>query len=391
MSTSTKLATFAALTFSLTATSLPAADARIEKQNRISHGLNEQLARMIEQRSARPHSRGDLQLSDQFKARLRVIARGSVSSPRISGDGKTIVWNAFDPEIPATMMYRWVDTAEGGSTERLTPTTHNAMWGDLSYDGKVIVWTAQPKGNESDWDIQRWENGITETVASSPQNEYTLRLSNDGSTIVYDRDRNGKFVAWDIYAIRGKHGTPEPIAAAPNKDEEFPWVSGDGSKIFWREYHRGNNGKGVSDFYRFEGGKRLPTLVTEHSAFLPAMTPDCSKLVFAWSFFDHDQGGIYEMKNLNPKTVRPIADDEGSLQWYPALANDGSMAWSDKKDIEGLGLNIWVSRRGITVPLTTAKDRLLTMPSFSADGRRLVFVDFLEKNDYAVYLVDFLD
>lgn len=351
-------------------------------------GLTSHLERLLSSHQYSQDFDDPVRLSGQFNARIRMITTGGSSSPRISGDGKTIVFNTYERDIPATVLYRWIDGPNGGKIERLTPTTYNAMWGDLSYDGKVIAFTAQAKGPNADWDIQRWEGGKITTVASSPMNEYFLRLSSDGKTVVYDRDSDGHFHGWDVYAVRGSN-KPEAIAADPGKDESFPWVSGDGSKIFWREFHKAGD-KVASDFYRFENGKRIPTLVSDNYALLPAMTTHCSELLFTWSVLERDQGGIYGMKNLNQDTLRVIADDEGTMQSSPAISEEGSRAWADMKDIPG-SLNIWVTRKGVTAPLTTATNRLLTNPSFSADGKRLVFVDYRQRGDQAVYLVEFLD
>ncbi|OGR01610.1 MAG: hypothetical protein A2284_02670 [Deltaproteobacteria bacterium RIFOXYA12_FULL_61_11] len=326
----------------------------------------------------------ELQLSGHFKATLQVLVRGDVSSPRISGDGNTVAWNQYFPDEQRTSVLRLRE----GRIERMSSPTYHAMWPDLSHDGKVMAWTATPRG--SDWDIERWEQGKTRVVAGTVGlNEYSLRLSGDGSTIVYDRDQHGKFLIFDIFVVREPDAQPVPVATNPSLDEAFPWVSHDGSLLFWRELRR-VDGKGVQEFYRLEHGKRVPTLVDGAVNYQPSIDRDARRLLFASNKVD--QGGIYLMRDLDPASIEEVAEDEGTLQWYPVLSADGgTMAWSDKVENPEAGLNIWAARGGRSAPVLRHDGSLLAMPSLSADGRKLVFLDLTISHDHVLYLVEFQD
>lgn len=102
----------------------------------------------------------------------------------------------------------------------------NAMF---SPDGKHIVFMADQKGGERNWDIFLWSIGDKEPVnltAGSVGREEDPKFSPDGTSIVYKANNDIKIMDLSGKLIRNVTNTPDI-------EESMPYYTTDGSKIIY--------------------------------------------------------------------------------------------------------------------------------------------------------------
>jgi len=179
--------------------------------------------------------------------------------------------------------------------------------------------------------------------------------------------------------IRGKNGASrearaESAAGAPHlvpftgadEDAGLPAFSPDGSGIAFARAGRRDGDAGI--FVKPVNGGRQSQLTKNEDDRFPAWSPDGATIVFAreertFSLFTVPAGGGSERK-LDPGGVEP---KRGELDWSP----DGKwIAFNGGDALFRVAPEGGQARR-LTNPPPSAEDRA---PSFSADGKRLLFV-----------------
>ena len=117
----------------------------------------------------------------QITAKPIKLTQGIVGSPRISGDGSTVVWNQIVNDNEEIMRYR------DGKVDCLSHDPRPDMHADLSYDGSVVAWTrfssVDPQDKQGHWDIVMWKDGQETTLASTRANEMDPVVSRDDVTV----------------------------------------------------------------------------------------------------------------------------------------------------------------------------------------------------------------
>ncbi|MEW6283709.1 MAG: hypothetical protein AB1758_34175 [Candidatus Eremiobacterota bacterium] len=303
-----------------------------------------------------------------LQGRLVKVAEGNIGSPRISGDGSTVVWNQMvDGQLE---VMRW----KNGQVECLSKDPRPDMHADVSDDGDTVVWTRHSNENPTQggsWDVVMWKNGELRTIAADPvANEFTCRISRDGNTVVYDSDTNGKWGFWHIEKWRD--GQTERVTEGfPGTSQEFPFVSGDGQRVFWREY-----AKGDSDIWMRDQNKVIkPVVATDSEQVTPQISPDGCKLV--WSDDRLGDSDVLMTDLDHGNQVRVVSGERKADETWATMSADGSVvAWThfDRSDEEQTRVNIYV-RRGDEDPtqVTVEDGGLNSWPQVSDDGTRLAW------------------
>jgi len=111
-----------------------------------------------------------MNVNPRIQGRVTMLAEGIVGSPRVSGNGRVVVWDEFVDSNMEIMRY------ENGRVERLTRDPRPDMLPDLSADGRVVAWTRFSAADTHDpngtWDVYQWRDGVESPVATGDgQNE----------------------------------------------------------------------------------------------------------------------------------------------------------------------------------------------------------------------------
>lgn len=305
-----------------------------------------------------------MKINPTLRGRLTVIARGEVSSPAISADGKVVAFNEFkDGE---TAVYRH----EADQRVKISD-GHASMHPDLSADGSKIVFTRFNQKSLNDpgnWDIALWneQTGKTELVSAEIGNEMSPSISDDGHVIVWDDDVDGELGGNDI--VKKVGDSVEHITRSSNLDM-FPVVSGDGSRIVWRRYSEGKS----SVFIQDQNGAVKPYLSAEGNLIQPALSFDGYSMIYA------DKSGKDEdlmMYDDRRGTITTIAGVEGVKESGGDISGDGkTAAWTGMDFRKGApaDTNVYMRREGEAVQVTTHEGGRHSQAKVSHDGKTLVW------------------
>lgn len=298
-------------------------------------------------------------LNPAVRGRLVTVAQGEVGSPRVSGDGRVVVWNELTGK--GLEIRRWQD----GRVETLTDNEVPDMMPDVNGDGSVVVWTRETEPNN--WDIVQLRDGKESVVSAGPGNELYHAVSADGSTIVFDDDLDGR---WSDFRVRQwKDGEVTTVAEGGGAIHEFPVVDGDGGRVAWRR-----SGEGGSDLWlRDEAGTVKPLLEQKGIEVTPSFSPDGRLL--AWSNDSRGDEDVY-LWNLQGGNPQVVAGQQGVDEMWPDLSADGRVvAWteSDQRVAEP-GMQIVLRDGDQVVPLTADPNGLNAHARLSEDGRVVVWM-----------------
>ncbi|GMU53874.1 MAG: hypothetical protein AMXMBFR33_30200 [Candidatus Xenobia bacterium] len=316
--------------------------------------------------------------------RLIKVAEGHIGSARISGDGSTVVWNQMvDGQLE---VMRWQD----GRVDCLSKDDRADMHPDVSYDGRTVVWTRysnpDPRG-EGSWDVVMWKDGEKTEIGCDPKgNELSPRISRDGQVVVWDNDQTGSYGPCRIE--RWKDGEVERVTeGAEGTSQEFPILSGDGSRIFWREFAAGN-----SDIWmRDQHGVIKPVVSTESDQVTPQVTPDGCKLV--WTDNAKGDEDIY-FSNLDyGNQVEIVSGQRLADETWASMSADASViAWTnfDRADDSVSRVNIFLKQGGDVQQVTVEDGGLNTNPRLSDAGDKLVWhwLDNQDSQHSVLYLLE---
>lgn len=110
-----------------------------------------------------------------------------VLSPRLSRDGKSLLYTSFQSGFPRTML---MDVATLASRELGTDSNTMVFGPRFSPDGRWIVYSRETAGNTDIWMMEP-ESGAARPVIESPAIDTSPSFSPDGTKIVYESDESG--------------------------------------------------------------------------------------------------------------------------------------------------------------------------------------------------------
>lgn len=308
------------------------------------------------------------------------LAHGIVGSPRISGDGSTVVWNQVVGDNLEIMRYR-VPPGGGreGQVDQLTRNPRADMRASLSHDGSVIAWTrfssADPSDKQGHWDLVVHQDGKETVVGGTRANEMDAAVSRDGSTVAWSSDIDGTASAWKV--VVRKDGKNSDVTGGEGNNA-FPVLSGDGSRIFWRNF----SDSGSDLWMRDQDGTCKQLTDDPEAEVKPAVTPDGKTVVYS------KNDDLFRF-DLERSSTTVIADDPQMDEIWPAVSDDGkTIVWTNfDRRKEEVDTQIWQHQDGQNEYLTSLRG-LNGFPQLSGDGSKVVWM-WVDKNDLsnsAIYL-----
>ncbi len=251
-------------------------------------------------------------------------------------------------------------------------------------------------------------------------------LSPDGSSFAYASRRSG---SWDIFVQRVGGRAAIPVAADPARDETWPAFSPDGQRIAFSESDHdggifivGSTGESVNRLTDFgfsptwsPDGREVaftteevtgpytrtsvstlwivdlsgesPRRLVDADAIQPAWSPSGTRIAY-WQ----NIGGQRDLATVAAGGGTPVVLlEDAPLDWSPAWSPDGRFLYfaSDR----GGSMGLWRvaideatgAAQGAPEPVIAGAEASMALPSFSADGKSLLFrSEILSLNPVAV-------
>lgn len=313
------------------------------------------------------------------KGGVTLLAEGTVGSPRISGNGRVVVWNELVDDNLEIMKY------ENGTVTRLTTDPRPDMHADLSHDGKVIAWerwsSLDPNDKNGHFDVIQWRDGVESSVAAGAANEMDARVSRDGKVLVWNDDSLGRWGHWRI--MKWENGVVEQVSD-DGQSAEFPFLTGDGQRIYWRV-----DGSDTNAIYmRDETGKIAPAVDAPSWHVTPCVTPDGTKLL--WT---DDMNGDEDLLMLADGNASVVAGERQVDETWGTMSADGkTVAWTNfdrrgKRDGERADVDVYM-KEGEESTRVTIDGGMHSFPSISDDGQRMVWMNVITPRHVRIWLLE---
>jgi len=340
------------------------------------------LRRCLERDPAkRLHDIGDarLELDDPITDQVAVAEPAEATAPGPSRRLERVLW--LGALLAAVAVTWWLrpSTGDGDAWRQFTQLTDAAGVEDfpvIAPNGEAVAYVSAAVGSSNIY-VQRIGGRNATVVAGNPTlDETSPAFSPDSQRVAYNlaAGAGGIFIA-------GATGE----SARRLTDEGFhPAWSPDGRRIAYcteqivTPYGRNR----ISSLWVIpvdEPGAR-PTKLTDGDAVQPAWSPSGERIAF-WSV-DRGQRDLYTIRASGGERVPVLLDPP--LDWSATWSPDGRYLYfaSDR----GGSMNLWRiaideqtgQRRGNPEPVTMGVQARASLPSFSADGRRLVFRSLLD-------------
>ncbi len=302
-----------------------------------------------------------------MNTQYQVIARGTVDTPTLSGDGQVLAWRRMEPGI--SEIERQV---RGEEPELLTDDRYADKAPRLNYDGSVCVWERYDKEGTKSWDIYRKGPGDEEPVAigATPGPDWDVDVSDDGNRVVWGawspnyRDRRA--MVWDHE--EGMQALTEPPTLSG-----LPQIADDGGRIFYLQLAPASS---TNSIWMVEpDGYQKPVLfeTDENSknnrrAFVTSESGDWLAWVekegaapaslYRWNLTDGRKDKIAEAALI---TNIDISDDAETVVW-----TEGGLPGSPAQ--------IKVYHNGQVTQLTDDSEGHNSTPTLSDDGKTIVWL-----------------
>ena len=294
-----------------------------------------------------------------INAKTTLLAQGIVSRPRVSGDGRIVIWNQQVGDKTELMKYE-----EGEIVNLSNSSTTHDLDGDISYDGSVIAWRrAHADGTE----LVASFDGKERVLDGFPADISRISVSDDGSAIVYDENTQGTF----SYNIRRfKDGEIEQVTDSKSF-EAFPFVSADGERIVYTKLD-GKNRLMLKD------GQAPPKEIVrrKESAIEPELSADGNLLLFS-----EKSEGDFDLysRDLNSGEYKVLQSRKSFFEREAKLASEtGEILFTgyDFRKGRPAETNLYLDSGKGEEPLqlTRSEGGRNYSPDFSENGKTLVWV-----------------
>ena len=165
-------------------------------------------------------------------------ARGTVRSPKISPDQRSVVLTLSDP---GGQQIATVDM-KGASLRRLTQTVGTNAWPAISPDGRHIAFSSSRDGNFQIYIMNLDGSGVRQ-LTNHPLRNIRPTWSPDGQRIAFTSARDGNL---EIYVVRSDGTNLQRLTDHPERDD-FPAWHPDGKRLLIVSEREGD-----SDLYIIE-------------------------------------------------------------------------------------------------------------------------------------------
>ncbi len=296
--------------------------------------------------------------SNQIKEGFANLQFG-VWSPK--GD-RVVYSKAGDPSND----FYYLARGDGSDEIRLPLKAENAMW---SSDGEKIIFQSDSAGSNptENYEIYIYEirSRRLHLITNSPGFDGDPAFSPDGSEIVFVSNRTGSY---EIYLMNIDGGNLRRLTTNSAHDS-FPRFTPDGTGI---TFSSNLNGESTDIYFVNANGGNPVRLTSWNSNELSraSCSPDGTKIAFNSDINGNDE--IYVM-DLEPDRVKQLLSDSSVSLQTPSFSADGkqlvySAELADKTgELRILGTD---GSRGKTILNTTSGS---TYPRFSPDGQRIAF------------------
>lgn len=308
-----------------------------------------------------------------IKVQPKVIAQGQVGRPRVSADGRVVIWNQKIEDKWELMRH------QDGETVNLSQsgTTHD-LDGDLNHDGSVVAWR---RTYQDGTEIIMNRNGREELVDGFDAKVSRVSVSDDGETVVYDENTLGQ-MSWNIRRYR--NGEIEQVTSN-KKFDAFPFVSADGNRIVYTRYDRKNQ-------LMLKDGDAEPKEIAqrESSAVQPELSADGETLL--WTESKSKEWGLVS-RDLVSGQYQRLVDVPGVAEKQPQLASEtGEVLYTGHDFRKGrpAETNIYLSSNGEIQQLSESRGGSNTFPDFSENGETAVWVwtNREDRNDRQIMMLE---
>lgn len=313
--------------------------------------------------------------------RLTKLAQGDAGTPRISGDGSTVVWNQAGDQGPEIMRYR------DGKIDQLTSNNLGDIHATPSFDGSTVVWNRFSREDINDkqgrWQVVRWQDGQeTLLTPESGGNCQDPTLSADGKTVAWLNDVTGDYRQSVAQVLR--NGQVEDLSA-PSDYAFAPSVSADGSRVVFAK----NTSRGRDIFIQeASGAPRQLTKTPFENEDSVRVTGDGSAVFYSAIGIDGTDN-IFKLDIDGGKRSIISAEPKVDETWLSASADGSTVVWTNF-DRRGGEADVQIKRRDASgnTSILTEGANYHAHPHVSADGRSAVFMEVNPDNtkDNGIYL-----
>lgn len=209
---------------------------------------------------------------------------------------------------------------------QVTSEAEPVLYGSVSQDGKLLVYTAQ-RGEFLDLWLRSAEPAVKpilpQQLTSDPANETAPVFSPNGRYIAYVG--TGYDVKGDIYILDLKSRDKEPRRLTDRDTEDgAPCFASDNRTIF---FHQVKSGTGIRVIVRMDFKTDKPSaflIDTGGDSSFPAVSPDGRKLAFV--SYRNDPGGDIFVSDIDGKNPMPLTDGD-DLDLYPAWSQESRFVY----------------------------------------------------------------
>jgi Tol biopolymer transport system component len=259
-------------------------------------------------------------------------------------------------------------SADSGGTTPLTKGDFRTRNFSLSEDGKTIAFEHE-QGGDVDIYTMPLSGGTPTMLASSPARDFEPRISPDGKQVLFTSTRNGES---DIFIVPSSGGTARALTTTTSRDDSPRW-SPDGKWISFRSNRSASSELWIMD----TAGGNLRKLTSGIN-------------VISWGVFSSDSKRIAVMATAGKESRVMIYDvATGASRSLPG-ANLSDPMWSPDDSLlvvsdisRGFGhIEIWTASGQKVRRLTTGEKSYARGPSFSPDGKQVIWMNYEFATDY---------
>lgn len=299
--------------------------------------------------------------------KITLLAEGETGCPRVSGNGKVVVWSQMVDGHSVILKH------EDGATNQISEDGYDCVNPCLSNDGSVIAYARYtPSQDEKrpggSFDVYQYRDGENTPVAAGPGNEYEVEISKDGSTIAWDDDMDGSWLNWRV----GKwHGGETTYLTNGDINSEFPFIAGDTNQVY---FHQSKSGR-VRLATEGPNGSIITAATGPGDLVWPDVTDDGKSVM--WT--DNSRVNDQILRQTDGQLATDVQQDGVDCTWA-RMSGDGSrMTWTqfDRRvaDPSQPVASVAYRENGQTETLAVGDVQgFPSMPDLSDDGKTLTWL-----------------